>query len=110
MDYGTTWVLVPERNAAHAIAHYTLDYPYKFGDADDEALALPALELACLPADKRHQATGIETKTSAGLADWILDSLDEYPIDLLVLVAFANGQIVVSQQGDGFSGRSGPAR
>lgn len=88
-DYGTTWVVVPERNAADVIAYYTLNYPYELGDADDEALALPALELTCLAVDKRHQATGIGTKILAGLADRILDSLDEYPIDLLVLVALS---------------------
>ena len=89
-DYGTTWVLVPEWNSGDVIAYYTLNYPYELGDADDASLALPAVELTCLAVDKRHQGTGIGTKILVGLADRILNSLDEYPIDLLLLVALSS--------------------
>jgi len=88
-DYGTTWVLVPERTSGDVIAFYTLNYPYELGDADDDALALPAVELTCLAVDKQHQGTGVGTNILLGLVDRVLNSLDDYPIDLLLLVALS---------------------
>ena len=88
-DYGTTWVVVPAVNSPDVIAFYTLSYPYELGPGDDQALARPAIELSWLAVDKQHQGMGIGTKILRGLIDRILDSLDDYPVDLLLLVAIS---------------------
>ena len=87
--YGITWVVVPERGSDEVMAFYTLIYPYELGEEDDETLAVPAIELSCLAVDTRHQGTGIGTDILRGLADRILDSLDDYPVELLLLVAIS---------------------
>ena len=94
--YGITWVVVPDGGSGEVMAFYTLVYPYELDEEDDEALnlpsvelAVPALELQCLAVDTRYQGTGIGTRLLRGLADRILNSLDEYPIKLLLLVAIS---------------------
>jgi len=87
--YGITWVVVPERGSGEVMAFYTLVYPYELDEEDDEALALSAIELRCLAVDTRYQGTGVGTRILRGLADRILDSLDDYPIELLLLVAIS---------------------
>lgn len=88
-DYGTTWVVVSEPDAQEVIAYFTLVYPYELGDEDDEALALPAVELLCLAVDSRYKNKGIGAKILRGLIDRILDSQDKYPLNLLLLVAIS---------------------
>lgn len=88
-DYGITWVVVPERGSAEVMAYYTLVYPYEPTEKDDASLADPSLELRCLAVDTRYQNTGVGTRILRGLIDRILDSLDDYPIKSLLLVAFS---------------------
>lgn len=87
--YGITWVVVPERDSGEVMAFYTLVYPYELDAEDDEVLDAPAIELRCLAVDTRYQGTGVGTGILRGLADRILDSLDDYPIELLLLVAIS---------------------
>ena len=87
--YGTTWVVVPDPDSQEVIAFYTLLYPYEAGDKDGDVLRASAVELLCLAVDTRHQNRGVGTKILRGLTDRILDSQDEYPIDLLLLVAIS---------------------
>jgi GNAT superfamily N-acetyltransferase len=87
--YGITWIVVPERGSSEVMAFYTLVYPYELDEEEDEALVVPAIELRCLAVDTRYQGTGIGTRILRGIADRILDSLDDYPIELLLLVAIS---------------------
>ena len=50
---------------------------------------LPALELTCLAVDWRYQRQGIGTWLLRGLIDRIAELWDDYPVDLLVLVALS---------------------
>lgn len=88
-EYGITWVVIPEPNSSEVMAFYTLVYPYELGEEDDEALAVPAIELSCLAVDIRYQGMGVGTRILRGLANCILDSLDDYPVELLLLVAIS---------------------
>lgn len=88
-DYGITWVVVPERGSTEVLAFYTLLYPYELAEEDGMVLALPAIELLCLAVDTKYQKAGIGTKIIRGVVDRVLESLDEYPVELLLLVAIS---------------------
>ncbi len=107
-DYGTTWVLVPERNSPEVIAFYTLNYPYELGDDDNDVLDNPAVELTVLAVDSKYQGTGIGTRILRGLFDRILNSLDEYPIDLLLLVSLPKARRWYLSRGLGFQAAASP--
>lgn len=108
-DYGSTWVLVPERNAPDVIAFYTLNYPYELGDDDDDVLDNPAVELTILAVDSKYQGTGIGTRILRGLFDRILNSLDEHPIDLLLLVSLPKARRWYLSRGLGFQAAESPS-
>ncbi len=108
-DYGTTWVLVPERNSPEVIAFYTLNYPYELGDQDDDVLDNPAVELTVLAVDSKYQGTGIGTRILRGLFDRILNSLYEYPIDLLLLVSLPKARRWYLSRGLGFQAAASPS-
>ena len=108
-DYGTTWVLVPERNSPEVAAFYTLNYPYELADDDDDVLDNPAVELTVLAVDSKYQGTGVGTRILRGLFDRVLDSLDEYPIDLLLLVSLPKARKWYLSRGLGFQAAASPS-